>query len=86
LVGLKELENDVLKLGEKLIPLSTSYTQPNSTPEDGDDTKKNSDEQNPEEDGENGKVIDTNPDEGGRPTKKDGEKSEETIVKEEGKK
>ena len=78
LVGLKELENDVLKLGEKLIPLSTSYTQPNST--------KKSDEQNPEEGGESGKVIDTNPDEGGRPTKEDGKKSEETIVKEEGKK
>ena len=27
IVSLKELENDVLKLGEKLIPLSSSYTQ-----------------------------------------------------------
>ena len=27
IVNLKELENDVLKLGEKLIPLSSSYTQ-----------------------------------------------------------
>jgi hypothetical protein len=25
--NIKDLENDVLKLGEKLIPLSTSYTQ-----------------------------------------------------------
>ena len=27
LCNLKELENDVLKLGEKLIPLTSSYTQ-----------------------------------------------------------
>ena len=86
LVGLKELENDVLKLGEKLIPLSTSYTQSNSAPEEGDD-KKNSDGKTPEEGEEGeGKSIDTNPDEGGRPQKKDGEKSEKTISNDEGKK
>ena len=32
IVNLKELENDVLKLGEKLIPLSSSYTQSNDNP------------------------------------------------------
>jgi hypothetical protein len=43
LIGLKELENDVLNLGEKLIPLSSSYTQasgsedPKKDEEDGDD-------------------------------------------------
>lgn len=31
LLGLKELENDVLKLGEKLIPLASSYTQSGTT-------------------------------------------------------
>ena len=86
LVGLKELENDVLKLGEKLIPLSTSYTQSNSAPEDGDDTKS-SDGKTPEEgEEEEGQSIDTNPDKGGRPQKKDGEKSEKTISNDEGKK
>ena len=32
IVNLKELENDVLKLGEKLIPLSSSYTQSSNNP------------------------------------------------------
>lgn len=32
IVNLKELENDVLKLGEKLIPLSSSYTQSGDNP------------------------------------------------------
>ena len=32
IVNLKELENDVLKLGEKLIPLSSSYTQSSDNP------------------------------------------------------
>lgn len=32
IVSLKELENDVLKLGEKLIPLSSSYTQSGDNP------------------------------------------------------
>lgn len=42
--GLKELENDVLKLQEKLIPLSSAYTQSASTGEPGrpelDDSQK----------------------------------------------
>lgn len=32
IISLKELENDVLKLGEKLIPLSSSYTQSSDNP------------------------------------------------------
>lgn len=32
LLNLKDLENDVLKLGDKLIPLSTSYTQSGNSP------------------------------------------------------
>ena len=83
LVGLKELENDVLKLGEKLKPLASSYTQSSSNNSEEDDDKKNSDGNNPEEGGEEGKVTDTNPDKGGRPTKQDGEKAEETIRTEE---
>lgn len=33
IMGIKDLENDVLKLGEKLIPLTSSYTQSNSNTE-----------------------------------------------------
>ena len=33
IIGIKDLENDVLKLGEKLIPLTSSYTQSNSNTE-----------------------------------------------------
>ena len=43
IVNLKELENDVLKLGEKLIPLSSSYTQSGDNPTGRpklDDSKK----------------------------------------------
>lgn len=43
IVNLKELENDVLKLGEKLIPLSSSYTQSSDNPTGRpklDDSKK----------------------------------------------
>ena len=32
IVNIKDLENDVLKLGDKLIPLSTSYTQSGNSP------------------------------------------------------
>ena len=40
LIGLKELENDILKLDEKLLPLSSSYTQSNNgTGEVGRPTK-----------------------------------------------
>jgi hypothetical protein len=74
LVNLKDLENNILKLGEKLIPLSTSYTQ------SGSDTKKNNEEQ---EEGAEGKPVKTDVDEGGRPKKKEEEKSEKTHKNEE---
>ena len=32
LINVKDLENDVLKLSDKLIPLSTSYTQSGNSP------------------------------------------------------
>lgn len=85
LIGLKELENDVLKLGEKLIPLSSSYTQasgsedPKKDEEEGDDGDGSS---SGEGQGKKGEVIDTDPDVGGRPKKKDEDKAETTIAKE----
>jgi hypothetical protein len=87
LIGLKELENDVLKLGEKLIPLSSSYTQTNGS----EDPKK--DEEGDEGDGSSsggdqgkkGEVIDTDPDVGGRPKKKDEDKAPQTVANEESK-
>jgi hypothetical protein len=87
LIGLKELENDVLKLGEKLIPLSSSYTQTNGS----EDPKK--DEEGDEGDGSSsggdqgkkGEVIDTDPDVGGRPKKKDENKAPQTVANEESK-
>lgn len=54
-MNLKDLENDVMKLGEKMKPLSSAFTQ---TADGGDE-------------------------EGGRPTKEQEEKTEETIAKEE---
>jgi hypothetical protein len=70
--NLKDLENNILKLGEKLIPPSTSYTQTS----DGTST-----EGGPEE-GQTGDPVDTNIDEGGRPSKEDGEKADTTLKKE----
>ena len=70
--NLKDLENNILKLGEKLIPPSTSYTQTS----DGTST-----EGNPEE-GQTGEPVDTDIDEGGRPSKEDGEKADTTLKKE----
>ena len=88
LIGLKELENDVLKLGEKLIPLSSSYTQTN-----GSENPKKDEEEGAEGDGSSsggdqgkkGEVIDTDPDVGGRPKKKDENKAPQTIANEESK-
>ena len=86
LIGLKELENDVLKLGEKLIPLSSSYTQasgsedPKKDEEEGDEGDGSS---SGGDQGKKGEVIDTDPDVGGRPKKKDENKAETTIAKEE---
>jgi hypothetical protein len=66
------LENDVLKLGEKMRPPSTSYTQ------SGDGT---SNDGNPNEDGTE-EPVDTIIDEGGRPKKEEGEKADTTLKKE----
>ena len=75
LVNIKDLENNVLKLGDKLKPLSTSYTQSNSGKEgeeeagDGKTSKE--------------KPVETDIDEGGRPKKKEDEKADKTRKNEE---
>lgn len=79
LVSIKDLENDVLKLGDKLKPLSTSYTQSGS---DNNSNKETGGEKGNGETTE-GKAQGVNPDEGGRPTLKEGEKTEKTIKNEE---
>jgi hypothetical protein len=79
LVSIKDLENDVLKLGDKLKPLSTSYTQTSS------DSKK--EEEGDEENGDGKtskeKPVETDIDEGGRPKKKEDEKADKTHKNEE---
>ena len=78
LVNIKDLENDVLKLGDRLKPLSTSYTQTGSDSgkeEDGDG--KNGD------DASKGKPVETDIDEGGRPKKKEEDKADKTHKNEE---
>ena len=79
LVSIKDLENDVLKLGDKLKPLSTSYTQSSS------DSDKKSEEESDEnkEDAPKEKPVNTDVDEGGRPKLKEEEKSEKTHQNEE---
>lgn len=69
LVNIKDLENDVLKLGDKLKPLSTSYTQTAADKKTEDEGK----EQEP---------VNTDIDEGGRPKLKQEEKAETTIERE----
>lgn len=69
LVNIKTLENEVLKLGDKLKPLSTSYTQ------SGED-KKTEDENKEQE------PVKTDIDEGGRPKLKQEEKADTTIDRE----
>ena len=66
LVNLKDLENDVLKLGDKLIPPKTSF---NSGGEEKEDTK--------------GGMTGEGGEEGGRPTKSEDEKKDQTIKNEE---
>ena len=71
--NLKDLENNVLKLGDKLKPLQTAYTQSNkqsSKDEDKDEDSQETTESN---------VPNPVTDEGGRPTKKTSEKSERTL-------
>lgn len=74
--NLKDLENKVLCLGEKMLPPTTSYTQTAS----GEDGVKNSDGDGSGE-GETGKPVKTDIDEGGRPKKKEEEKADTTIAK-----
>ena len=78
LVSVKDLENDVLKLGDRLKPLSTSYTQTGS----GSDKEKDGDEEGKEE-APKEEPVNTDPDEGGRPKLKEEEKSEKTHQNEE---
>ena len=66
LVNLKDLENDVLKLGDKLLPPKTSF---NSGGEEKEDTK--------------GGMTGEGGEEGGRPTKSEDEKKDQTIKNEE---
>ena len=67
--NLKDLENNVLKLGEKLIPPSTSYTQ---GAKEGDDKSDNVEDKKP---------VVTDIDVGGRPGKEDSEKADTTLKK-----
>ena len=69
LVNIKDLENDVLKLGDKLKPLMSSYTQT----ADGNSSEGDSKE----------KPVETDVDEGGRPKKKEDEKADKTHQNEE---
>jgi hypothetical protein len=76
--NLKDLENNLLKLGEKLKPPSTSYTQ------SGDGTSEG--EKPEDEEGKTGEPVETNIDEGGRPSKEEGEKADTTLQTEEARK
>ena len=71
LVNIKTLENDVLKLQEVLIPLSSAYTQ--SANGDNPEGEKGNDE------------SEAPTEEGGRPQKEDLEKTEKTIKNKESK-
>ena len=72
--NLKDLENTVLMLGEKLIPLSTAYTQ-SASKSDGTSEDGNS---GPSKEGQPAATED---DQGGRPTKEASEKADTTEKK-----
>ena len=77
LVNIKDLENDVLKIGDRLRPLSTSYTQ-SASGKSGDGAEENGEagaQKSPQKSGDE--------DEGGRPKKKEEEKADKTIQNEE---
>ena len=78
--NLKDLENNVLKLGEKLIPPSTSYTQ-SASGKDGDETSEEDDSKI-----DDGTGTPVPLDKGGRPKKAQTEKAETTITTEESRK
>lgn len=71
LVNVKDLENEVLKLGDKLRPLSTSYTQTSDGKQTGDGVAPKKE------------TVDTDPKESGRPKKKEEEKADKTRQNEE---
>jgi hypothetical protein len=79
LVNIKDLENDVLKLGDKLKPLSTSYTQSSSN----SGSEEEGDEENGDGKTSKEKPVETDIDEGGRPKKKEDEKADKTHKNEE---
>ena len=72
--NIKELENDVLKLGEKLMPLASAYTQSAAAQKETD--KEGTTDPN--------KVNQEKPvgEQGGRPSLKESEKSSKTIQNE----
>lgn len=72
LCSLKELENDVLKLDEVLIPLSSSYTQSGN-------------QEGQEKNGDPNKKSEAPTEEGGRPLKEQTEKTDETVRTQESK-
>lgn len=80
IVNIKDLENEVLKLGDRLKPLMTSYTQTSA------DAKAEDGEEKPEGDEapKNGTPKKA-PGEGGRPKKKEEEKADQTIKNEQSK-
>ena len=77
LLNIKDLENKILKLPEKLIPLNSSYTQSSGS--------KEKEEEKEEEDGATTakQPEDPNADKGGRPTVEVTKKKETTITKDE---
>lgn len=85
LIGVKDLENDLLKLNEKLIPLSTAYTQSAASQKN----ESNSGDNPKNDEGANkntGNVKPIQTDDGGRPSLPVEKKSGKTIQNIEGKK
>lgn len=78
--NVKDLENNLLKLGDKLIPLSTSYTQSKSD-KDADSDEKVEEESLETKEGQQPPVLPQ--EEGGRPKLKEGQKADKTIKNEE---
>ena len=81
LSNVKDLENTLLKLGDKLIPLTSSYTQSGSSEKKEEDGVEKSDEAQTEKAGEGKPQLPQ--DEGGRPKIKETKKAEQTIKNEE---
>lgn len=85
LADLKVVENDIMKLNEKLIPLSSAFTQSGSTKETEDkNTKEEENDKNAEVEQDKAKTIsiDPNASQPGAPKKKASEKAPQTIANE----